>query len=31
LGNAHGQEIVFKKNFTGCDSGFHFGISPASR
>ena len=23
LGNAHGHEIVFEQNFTGCDGGFH--------
>lgn len=23
LEEAHGHEIVFKENFTGCDSGFH--------
>ena len=23
LGNAHGHEIVFEQNFTGCDCGFH--------
>ena len=25
LGNAHGHEIVFEQNFTGCDGGFHRG------
>ncbi len=26
LGNAHGHEVVFEQNFTGCDGGFHRGI-----
>jgi hypothetical protein len=31
LGNAHGHEIVFEKNFTGCDGGFHLENFAASR
>jgi hypothetical protein len=23
LRNAHGHEVVFEQNFTGCDGGFH--------
>ena len=31
LGNAHGHEIVFEQNFTGCDGGFHLENFAASR